>query len=254
MNVTLPLGETRQYHSNSQIARVITEAWVSENLYCPRCGYEKIEKFPNNRPAADFFCPRCGCQYELKSKKGKWGAKVNDGAYHTMIQRISSNENPDFFFMNYRENEVQNFFIIPKYFFVPDVIEKRKPLAETARRAGWVGCNILLGKIPEQGKIYLLKNGVPVERECVVAQVQKRAGLETRNLTARGWLLDILNIINGISEREFSLEQVYAFEERLAEKHPQNHHIKPKIRQQLQVLRDKGVVEFLGDGMYRKVW
>lgn len=254
MNLNLQLECSEKYHSKSQIARVITESWASENLYCPRCGYEKIEKFPNNRPAADFFCPMCGCQYELKSKRGKWGAKVNDGAYDTMIQRINSNQNPDFFFMNYYQNVVQDLFMISKYFFVPEVIEKRKPLAETARRAGWVGCNILLTKIPKQGKIYLLKNGIPVEMECVVAQVQRSAGLETRNLAARGWLLDILNIINGISEREFSLGQVYTFEKQLSEKHPLNHHIRPKIRQQLQALRDKGVIEFLGDGMYRKVW
>ena len=30
-------------------------------------------------------------------------------------------------------------------------------------------------------------------------------------------------------------------------------HIKEKIRQQLQVLRDKGLIEFLGNGHYRKV-
>ena len=35
---------------------------------------------------------------------------------------------------------------IPKHFFVPDIIEKRRPLAENARRAGWVGCNIIIGK------------------------------------------------------------------------------------------------------------
>jgi len=26
---------------------------------------------------------------------------------------------------------------------VPEIIERRKPLAITARRAGWIGCNIL---------------------------------------------------------------------------------------------------------------
>jgi type II restriction enzyme len=32
---------------------------------------------------------------------------------------------------------VNNFFVIPKYFFIPEIIEKRKPLSETAKRAGW---------------------------------------------------------------------------------------------------------------------
>jgi len=43
--------------------------------------------------------------------------------------------------------EVSNFLVVPKYFFVPGVIEKRKPLSATARRAGWIGCNIVLKSI-----------------------------------------------------------------------------------------------------------
>jgi type II restriction enzyme len=37
----------------------------------------------------------------------------------------------------------------------------------------------------------------------------------------------------------------------LAKLHPANRNIRPKIRQQLQVLRDMGLVEFLGGGEYR---
>ncbi len=40
----------------------------------------------------------------------------------------------------------------------------------------------------------------------------------------------------------------------LQARHPQNNNIRPKIRQQLQVLRDKGVIEFLGRGLYRKIF
>jgi type II restriction enzyme len=35
--------------------------------------------------------------------------------------------------------------------------------------------------------------------------------------------------------------------------HPDNRHVPDKIRQQLQVLRDLGFVEFLGGGRYRCV-
>ena len=56
-----------------------------------------------------------------------------------MIERIQSLTNPDFFFLNYNPCtlEVKNFILIPKYFFVPEIIEKRSPLSPTARRAGW---------------------------------------------------------------------------------------------------------------------
>jgi type II restriction enzyme len=33
--------------------------------------------------------------------------------------------------------------------------------------------------------------------------------------------------------------------------HPQNRNIEAKIRQQLQMLRDHGLIEFLGNGRYR---
>lgn len=35
-------------------------------------------------------------------------------------------------------------------------------------------------------------------------------------------------------------------------RHPMNNNIRPKIRQQLQVLRDRGFLEFIGRGLYRK--
>jgi hypothetical protein len=47
--------------------------------------------------------------------------------------------------------------------------------------------------------------------------------------------------------------RVYAFAAQLQELHPDNRHVREKIRQQLQVLRDLGFVEFLGRGRYSSV-
>lgn len=96
MDLHFNTGLARGYKSNNQVARVLTEAWVNDNMYCPRCGGENIKRLPNNTPVGDFICPLCGCQYELKSKAGRFGRKVPDGAYDTMIQRILGNQNPDF--------------------------------------------------------------------------------------------------------------------------------------------------------------
>lgn len=52
---------------------------------------------------------------------------------------------------------------------------------------------------------------------------------------------------------EFTLPEMYSFEEELKRIHPRNKHIKPKIRQQLQILRDKGILEFLGKGKYKVI-
>jgi type II restriction enzyme len=40
----------------------------------------------------------------------------------------------------------------------------------------------------------------------------------------------------------------------LSGKHPDNRNIKDKIRQQLQYLRDLGLIEFKERGVYRKLW
>ncbi|HIT35518.1 MAG TPA: restriction endonuclease, partial [Candidatus Faecousia intestinavium] len=45
----------------------------------------------------------------------------------------------------------------------------------------------------------------------------------------------------------------YAFEEELILKHPDNHNIRAKIRQQLQQLRNRGIILFLGNGQYQKI-
>ena len=245
----------KNYSSNSQIARLLTESWVGQNMYCPRCGYLHIKKFENNRPVADFFCPACHSEYELKSKNGAWGHKINDGAYETMIERITGNTSPDFLFMSYSKSElaVKNLVFVPKHFFVPAIIEKRKPLAETARRAGWVGCNIVIDAIPVQGRISIVTNGCAVDIEQVVEKVSMSNRLEIKDIDSRGWMMDVLNCVNRIVTPVFTLSDMYSFEGELQIKHPENHHVKPKIRQQLQYLRDKGFIEFLGNGMYRKI-
>lgn len=254
MELNFDTSIVANYHSGSQIARIVTEKWFADNMFCPRCGRKSITQFPNNKPVADFYCPDCKNQFEVKSKNGSMGRKINDGAYETMIQRITSNKNPDFFFMSYSKSEsiVSDLLFVPKYFFLPDIIEKRKPLAETARRAGWVGCTILIDKIPKQGRIPIISNGIVSQIDDVVSKVNKIKELEKTEIDARGWLMDVLNCINQISSPIFTLSEVYAYENYLFSKHPNNHNVKPKIRQQLQFLRNKGFIIFLGNGKYQK--
>lgn len=244
-----------RYHSHSQKARVLTEDWAARNLYCPRCGNPILTHFENNRAVADFYCEHCRNEYELKSKQGSIGHKIADGAYETFIQRITGNHNPDFFVMIYQMESlcVSDLWVIPRHFFTPAVVEKRKPLAQTARRAGWVGCNILFDEIPAQGRISVVQNGIPVRKEDVLEKVRISTYLATENLEARGWLFDVLNCVNRIRTATFSLNEVYRFDEALKARHPHNCNIRPKIRQQLQILRDRGVLEFLGRGQYRKL-
>jgi hypothetical protein len=66
----------------------------------------------------------------------------------------------------------------------------------------------------------------------------------------RGWTLDVLSVIRRLGKQDFSLKEVYEFEPELKELHPRNENIRPKIRQQLQVLRDLGMIKFSGEGRY----
>jgi hypothetical protein len=49
---------------------------------------------------------------------------------------------------------------------------------------------------------------------------------------------------------QFSPGELYAFEAALKTAHPENRNIRPKIRQQLQILRDLGLIEFMEPGKY----
>ncbi len=241
------------YSSLTQKIRVMTERWVNQSAYCPNCG-SGLSRFENNAPVADFYCSHCSEEYELKSKSGAMGKKIVDGAYSTMIERLQADNNPNFFFLTYDKStlEIRNFLTIPKYFFIPAIIVERKPLASTARRAGWVGCNIDVSNIPELGKIFFVQNGVIKSKDEVLEKWSKTDFVKaTQNIESKGWLLDVLMCVEKIKREEFSLEDVYAFEGVLKAKYPSNNNVKAKIRQQLQFLRDKGVLDFVGRGQYR---
>lgn len=254
MNLHLDLNLASQYKNNSQISRVLTEAWVKENSYCPNCNNENLCQFSNNAPVADFYCSNCSQEFELKSKNGPISKKIVDGAFNSMIDRINADNNPNFFFLTYDKTKwsVKNFLIIPKFYFVTDLIEKRKPLSDNARRAGWIGCNILFDKIPTSGRIFLIKNSEVVERDLVIEKWRKTEFLKNVNKESRGWLIDILNCVDQIPSETFSLKEIYKFESELKLKHPNNNFVRDKIRQQLQVLRDKDILEFVSRGIYKK--
>jgi len=253
MELKLPFEVAKDYSSSSQRIRVMTEYWVNDSVFCPNCG-TNLSNFQNNKPVADFYCKKCSEEYELKSKNGIVGKKIVDGAYSTMIERLRSSNNPNFFFLTYDKStfEIRNFLTIPKYFFVPSIIEKRKALNVTARRAGWIGCNIDISNIPELGKIFYVQNGIAKSKNEVLDKWNKTEFVKsTHDIEAKGWMLDVLMCVERIKKPKFSLDEVYSFETYLKAKHPLNNNVKAKIRQQLQFLRDKNMIEFAGHGQYR---
>jgi type II restriction enzyme len=57
--------------------------------------------------------------------------------------------------------------------------------------------------------------------------------------------------VEAIGRPEFRLEDVYAFEGALSDFYLDNRHVRQKVRQQLQVLRDRNYLEFVSRGYYR---
>jgi hypothetical protein len=241
------------YSSGSQSARAWTERWVKDWVYCPNCGGAKINPFPNNSPVADFFCSSCKEEYELKSQKSVFGNKVLDGAFRTKCERLAADNNPNLFLLNYnlKQLSVVNLLVVPKHFFVREIIEKRKPLAPTARRAGWIGSNILLNQVPQSGRIFIVREGQLEPKDVVLAKWNNTLFLRDQGQEARGWLIEVMKCVEIIGKREFQIDDIYAFEDRLSQLYPGNQNVRPKIRQQLQFLRDRGYLDFLKRGYYR---
>jgi type II restriction enzyme len=254
MELTFQLTLAAGYKGTTQKIRVLSEQWVSDQVYCPNCGNRDITRYKNNSPVADFYCSACHEDYELKGHGGTLGSRIVNGAYRTMMERLISRNNPNLMMLGYdhRSLEIRNLLVIPKHFFIPAIIEQRKPLSPTARRAGWVGCNIRLSEVPDAGRIFLIKDGVVEVAQDVLNRWRQTLFLRDQfDVNMKGWLLSVMKVIDRIRLETFSLDDVYAFQSELSLVYPQNRHIRPKIRQQLQVLRDKGYLIFLGNGFYR---
>lgn len=168
-----------------------------------------------------------------------------------MLRSIRADDVPNLLILQYSpEWLVRNLLLIPRFFFSESAIEKRKPLGPMARRAGWVGCNILLRQIPIDGKIALISDGLPVPESRVRNEFARTRNLAKIPASVRGWTLDVLKVVRRLGKPRFTLEDIYKFEDELQATHPHNRNIRPKIRQQLQVLRDLGLAEFTGRGEY----
>ena len=169
-----------------------------------------------------------------------------------MMRSIRSDQNPNLFVLQYLDTwEVCNLILIPRFFFGESAIRARRPLSASAKRAHWVGCEIMLDAIPIDGKIRVVTNGVVTEPESVRLSYSRLSDLSAKAPNVRGWTLDVLSQVRKLGTREFQLSDIYKCEGILQCLHPSNRHIRPKIRQQLQVLRDLGILEFLSRGRYR---
>ena len=146
--------------------------------------------------------------------------------------------------------EVLNFAVIPKHFFVPEIIVKRNQGIKN--RPNYIMCSIDLTKIPKSGKIFYIKNRKIENKNKILENWNKTLFLrKSKEIESKGWILDIMKCIDKLEKNEFTLNEIYTFENLLSQKYINNRHIKDKIRQQLQFLRDKNYLKFIGRGKYK---
>jgi HKD family nuclease len=114
----------------------------------------------------------------------------------------------------------------------------------------------ILSKVPKEKTIHFDKSEKEIFAESKYEPEDDLydGGVDTISETLSGWRLDIFKALLEIPVNIFELEQVYTHKQQLQKLHPDNRNIEAKIRQQLQELRDLGLVEFLGSGVYRKLW
>jgi type II restriction enzyme len=139
--------------------------------------------------------------------------------------------------------------LIPSFAFPTSAIIKRKPLALTARRAGWVGCNIAFHRIPTDARISIVTDSRVESPKNVRAQFRRVKPLAEIKAKERGWTLDVLNAVRRLGKKEFTTSDAYAFAREIEKLHPDNRPVKDKIRQQLQVLRDTGFLSHVERGV-----
>lgn len=243
------------YRSGSQQTRVITEAWGASNLYCPNCPSPQLTRLQHNTKASDYRCPNCRLWYQLKGQRSPINRQIVDGAFAAMTEAILNDRTPNFYLMHYELTTwtVTNLLLIPSFAFPLSAIVKRNPLSPTARRAGWIGCNIVLNRIPEDARIHVVHERKAAPAEEVRAKFRRVKPLAEIEAAQRGWTLDVLNAIRTLSKPEFTTDEAYQLIPELQRLHPGNKHVREKIRQQLQVLRDTGLLTHVSRGHWRIV-
>jgi hypothetical protein len=139
-----------QYASKSQATRVMLETWAEMNLYCVNCSADALNRLAANTPVADFACASCEARYQLKSKEGRFGPRLSGAAYEPTVRAIREGSLPEYILVEFDQRFATVVFVdaIPGRFITEDRIVARKPLAPSARRAGWRGCTINVSGLP----------------------------------------------------------------------------------------------------------
>src|SRR5207245_5636463 len=184
----LPRACLVRYEAASQRARVGTESWGAANFSLPACESPRLQSAPQGTAAIDYVCPSCDSPFQLKSQSRPLGTRIVDAAYSEMKRAILEDRTPNLFVLHYDLDSwaVRTVLLVPHFALALSAVERRKPLAPTARRAGWVGCNILLDKIPVHARIPVVSEGTPQPSQQVRPSYNRLHPSEKLQVDRRG--------------------------------------------------------------------
>ena len=169
---------------------------------------------PTNSPLADLYYPAVLCGVRTEEPEGKIRHKGTGRRVQDRVRAFRTSEQSQPVAHELRSQ-------IPcgrepvhhtKHLFVREIIEERKPLAVTARPVGWIGSKILLDRVPDSGKIHIVRGSVVRAKGPVLAEWQRRAILRNKSPETRGWLLNVIKRVESLGKREFTLDEIYAFD------------------------------------------
>ena len=260
LDLQMDPAAARGYKSASQIARRVTEDWATRNLYCASCAFNELTPAKNNAPVLDFRCPECNANYQLKSQSRRFGRKASNSAYEKKMDAITNGSAPHYAFLHYSTNDwqVKTLFIVPGHFFTPALIQERPPLPPTARRAGWIGSNILLGSLPDEARVAVVADGVPRDAVDVRNDWARFQFLRDDPLARGGWgaavLICVRHVVRSTDSKIFTTAGFLCDLRGRTRCYPDNSTRARQDSATVQVLRDGGVLRFVDNrGTYQVI-
>ncbi|MDD4568684.1 MAG: phospholipase D-like domain-containing protein [Tepidanaerobacteraceae bacterium] len=110
----------------------------------------------------------------------------------------------------------------------------------------------ILNSIPKPPEILLPKLELDYDDEPVDNYFDKDVSYIIKNM--KGWKKAVFYALGFIKKQIFSTNDFSLIVPYLKSQYPKNHNVEAKIRQQLQELRDVGLIKFEGNGVYKKLW
>ena len=120
------------------------EKLVIKNCACPKCKKEKtLRRLPQNFKCADIICDFCGYVAQVKTKSkiniNKLPNSILGAAWGVQKERLDAGIYIPLFIVLYKSKNEFRIYYLSADLQVPELFVPRKPLSETAKRAGWQG-------------------------------------------------------------------------------------------------------------------